>query len=385
MRLLPQATRELVLGDLDESTAPAAMGVLSAWPRGLPQAARLTLLEVGSISGMASEETDLLKLLARGERVQVRTVGGCCASLEELIPRLHTTPSEVLLEVPMESYPNSSITLRLAVGEGPSGGGGRGRGISTGEIIDSGEGRKGGAEAGDGPGQEEQEEARGGDMQLQLPTAEGLLARAMKMMEGRATRGDARQAQGSEGGREGSDPDLRNADEEEEEDEGKERGSFEHWWRYGRRAAHYGDGCRVLLLTGRGVSALLAHSTAEGGAALEGAFAELLRTCSEGSDRQWEYMVLPGDGCVLLYWDGGKAVEAVVRAVRGAAVAALGRELPEGDVRAVALPPCTLNSAWEGLSACARKVRRMGGDVCCILLLLYLACRWAVRCARKKR
>ncbi len=351
------------------------MDILSAWPRGLPDAAHLTLLDVRSISGTAVDEIlDLLELLYRAERVQCHTVRGCCTDLQELIPRLHTTPREVLLEVPVEGNTYSStMTLRLAVGEGPSGGGGSGKGKEKVDSSDSGEGRQGGAAAGTCAGRGEQEEAGGGGTQLQLPAAEGLLARAVEVMEARARRGGARQGQGSEGGGKGPDPDLDDADEEEEEEEEerRERGSFEHWWRYGRRAARYGDVRRVLLLGGPGVSALAAHSTAEGAAALEGALGELLRKRTQGSQdtvgsgRRWEYMVFPGDGSILLHCDGGTAVEAAVQAVRRAAAAALGREVPEGGVRAVALPPCTLNSAWEGLNACARKVRRVGGGVCC--------------------
>ncbi len=379
-----------MLGDIAEDSASSAVRVLSAWPRGLPQTARLTLVEVGSIIGATVDELeDLLTLLGRAERVQCHIVGGFCADLEELIPRLHATPSEVLLEVLMEGNTRtpSTVTLRLAVGEGPSGGGGSVGGQGRGEMSGGGEGHGSGAAAGSGagqgmgdssdsgegdaeadgdPGQGGQEEAAGGGMQL--PTAEELLTWAVEEMEGRARREGVRQRQGLEGGRGGPGPDSSNADEEGEEEEGKERGSFEHWWRYGRWVTCHGD-WRVLLLAGPGVTSLAAHSTAEGEAALEGALGELLRTCRKGGQRvvgsgRWEYMALPGDGSILLYWDGGKAVEAVVRAMTGAAAAALGRAVPAGDVRAVALPPCTLNSAREGLNACARKVRRMGNISC---------------------
>lgn len=371
--------------------AQAAMGVLSAWPRGLPQAARITLVDVRSISNATVDELQgLLQLLDRAERVQCHTVRGCCADLQELILRLRTVPREVLLQVPMGGYDRLSVTLRLAVGGvACTGRGSSGSGQFLGETREGGQGCGGSAAAGSGVGQEmgdgsgdfglgsrecssgsgerdpgrgEQAEAGGGGMQL--PTAEGLLTWAVAEMEGRARREAARQGQGLDGGREGSE--LHSGDaHDEEEDECKEKGSFAHWWRYGRWVPCRGD-WRVLLLAGPGVSDLAAHSTAEGEAALEGALEELLRTCRTGSQGvvwgggRWEYMVLPGGSSILLFWDGGMAVEAAVRAVRGAAAAALGWEVPEGSVRAAALPPCTLSSAREGLNAGALKVGRTG-------------------------
>ncbi len=122
-------------------------------------------------------------------------------------------------------------------------------------------------------------------------------------------------------------------------------------WQGPRRAAAGGDG--VVLLSNPGVSALSAHITARGMAALEYALAGL--SASHGGKRQCRaYLVLPGDEGVLLQWDEGDVAEA---AAVLAGAQELGLEVPAGGVRGVALPHRSLGAAKSGLYAEVRQVR----------------------------
>ncbi len=143
---------------------------------------------------------------------------------------------------------------------------------------------------------------------------------------------------------------------------------MERWWREVRDSEAAGEGegegtkaGNMLLLSGPSVIALAAHSTEAGEAALKAALEGLSRS-RPGARQHRAYQVLPGGGGVLLRWGEGDVAEAAAEAVRSAAVQ-LGLEVPEGGVRALALPHRDLDAACEGLYAGVRQVGRQGGWV----------------------
>ncbi len=330
------------------SSAGHTVRALRAWPHALPPGARVNLvhlkrLHVQCEHGIEGLNDQLLPVLAHAERVECGMVTVGRRTAAQVLPRLqvHTLPREVRLEVRLVGYPLRGEELRLAV------------------VTPAGRGR-GGGEAGLGAGQGT-EAAAAATAAAQLPAVGDVLERAVEEMVARAQLGRSwreQEKEGKQAGRttgrywaQGSD-DTDRSEEDEEDVVGAE-----WWWRKGMASRKWrGFSGVLLLLAGPGVSALAAHSTAEGAAALEGALGGL--SCSHRGDRKERtYMVLPGGRGVLLHWDGEELAEATTdKAVRRAA-AALGREVPEGGVRVVALPHTCLDSASSGLEDCAQQVR----------------------------
>ncbi len=337
-----QATRELVLGGPEEDIG-RAVAALSAWPRGLPQAARLTLLQLPSVRSRHCGLGPMRSLLAKAESVKCDTlvINSLSGDTAEFLLGLRVWPYYVRLTLREGRSNGSSYSLQLPVSEpqgGSSGDGGPGlqhQPSSGGECI---------GEASPGEGNA----AAAAPL---LPTLEDLSVGVVEVMEARARSSEYPTVQALKGGR----TQATNLAWRRLWGEGNKSSSAygiaRWWWNVG---CGKGD---VVLLSGPGVSGLAAHSHPEGAAALRAALAGLSRS-GGGTLKHREYGVLPGGGGVLLRWDGAGAdeVEAAVEAVRRAA-ATLGREAPEGGVRAVALPHGTLCTASKGLDACACKVR----------------------------
>ncbi len=349
-----QATRKLELISLSSYSAEEAAGILSAWPRGLPPSARITLVRLTGVLHMHTHDMRKLSaLLARAERVELAAVRVYAHDVARCLALLHAVPRRVELVVHRQHWRNE-VSLRLAVAPAAPGG-----------CYAAG--------PRDGPA------AAAAAARLKLPTLDELLSQAVGLMEVRARAGDPPQEQqqgmqqagalgrvngpGAQGRRGGG-------------HEGGQHGTggqsktcgdvMERWWQEGnkREATGEGEGAEagnVLLLSGRGVLALAAHSTEAGEAALEGALEGLSRS-RPGDLGHRAYQVLPGGGGVLLQWDEGDVAAAAAEAVRCAAVQ-LGLEVPEGGVRSVALPHRDLASACKGLYAGVRQVGRQGGWV----------------------
>ncbi len=371
-----------MLGDVEGDDLEAALRVLSAWPRGLPECASLTSVKLGGIDVYEPADMDgFVPLLARAKQVEWRRVTLAAEHVAEVLPRLHPAIlREVRLQLPCaRSYSAPDMELRWTEAVLPAGGMGAGGAGSS----SSGAGSSGG---GSGSGAGGDADARGklqGLAASPLPSLEVLVARATEMMVARASLGGAAQVQVQAPGRgqregqaaargPGVDSGVEDSDNEDEDDDEEQDGpdAVERWWQNSRPAwCEPGTGA-VLLLSGLGVSALGSHSTAEGRVVLESALGELPRARSAKRRRkkdrkEREYMVLPGGGGVLLHRERDEEglAAAAAKAVRGAAAAALGREVPEGGVRAVELPHCNLVDASLGLDACACKVGvRVGVD-----------------------
>ncbi len=353
-----QATRKLELILLETHCAGYVVGMLSAWPRGLPPSARITLVRVtGTFRTDPEDMQKLSALLARAERVECAAVRVRARDVAQCLPLLHAVPREVELLVPRQyQYDEVRMHMAVAAAAAPRGGtdavglAGPGGGQSRDEAVDA--------------------SAAAAATGAQLPTLDALLREAVGLMEARArarhpsqeqqqgmqqagalgcVKGPSAQGRrggGHQGGQHGT---------------GGQRGGgrkscgdvMERWWQEGKGRSGGG----VVLVSGPSVFALAAHSTEAGAAALEGALEGLSRSQECTRDcRNKAYQVLPGGGGVLLRWDGGDVAEAAAEAVRCAAVQ-LGLEVPEGGVRAVALPHRNLEAACEGLYAGVAQVR----------------------------
>ncbi len=342
-----QDTRELELSPSDTYGADEAVQALSAWPRGLPPSARITLVRLtGPMHAYPNSMTQLSPLLARAEQVEWHAVTVHHSHVAECLPLPHAVPRVVHLNVPHLTARYGNIGLRLAVAGPGTGSGGAGGG---------------GDEPRDGVAAVVSASAPG-----VLPTPDDVLVRAVEVMEERALADAAPQEQQpallqaprgagvrGHGGRAAAQSIWTAVNDDAD-------APVERWWRAGKKleAADEEGGAEavgMLLLSGPGVLALAAHSTEAGEAALEAALEGLSRS-RPGARQLRAYQVLPGGGGVLLQWDEGDVAEAAVEAVRCAAVQ-LGLEVPEGGVRALALPHRDLDAACEGLYAGVVQVR----------------------------
>ncbi len=339
-----QATRELVLGGPEEDITKA-VAALSAWPRGLPQAARLTLLQLPSVRSRHCGLGPIRSLLAKAESVECDTlfINLLSGDTAEFLLGLRVWPFYVCLTLREGRSNGSSYSLQLPVSEpqdGSSGDSGPGLQHQPSHLC------TGGCSGEASPG-----EGNAAAAVPLLPTLENLSVGAVEVMEARARSSEYPTVQALKGGRT-KDTNLAWRRLWAGGDTSRSAYGIARWW--------WNVGCGkgdVVLLSGPGVSSLATHSDPEGAAALRAALAGLSQS-GGGALTYREYGVLPGGGGVLLRWDGAGAdeVEAAAEAVRRAA-AALGRDAPEGGVRAVTLPHGTLYTASQGLDACACKVR----------------------------
>ncbi len=344
-----QATRELLLGlPADADLLYGTVEALCLWRRALPLAAGVTRVKLLHGVTIKPDDRHLLELLDRAEHVEYDSIVVHASHVAEVLPRLRAVPREVRLQLPASSRRPVPELLTRARARG---------GCVVKAVMAVGVGDQGGSSSGRGEG-------AAGDVKVAaspLPALDRLLERAVGVMEARTSRGSVelgkRDGKGQvQGGRsnggddegEGSDGDGEESDGDEEED----IGGLERWWRAGvtGEQEEAGHGSVVLLLAGPGVSVLAAHRTAEGALALREALGELSRV-RRGPRKRRQYTVLPGGGGVLLRWKGEEdgLAAAAAEAVRGAAAAALAREVPAGDVRAVALPHRCLDGASWGL------------------------------------
>ncbi len=350
-----QDMRVLELSPSDTYGADEAVQALSAWPRGLPPSARITLVRLtGPIRVYPDALTGLSPLLARAKHVEWHAVTVHCGDVAECLPLPRAVLRVVYLNVPHPAALYENVGLRLAVAGPGTGDGGAGGG--------GGEPRDGAAAAAAKPATA----AAAGEPAAApgaLPMLDDVLVRAVEVMQERALADAALQEQRpallqaprgpgvrGHGGRAAAqghggiwaavsdDTDC----------------PVERWWRAGkesegqvRRKEQRAGG--VVLLSGPGVLALAAHSTEAGEAALKAALEGLSRS-HPGARQHRAYQVLPGGGGVLLQWGGGDVAEAAAQAVLAVAQE-LGLEVPAGGVRAVALPHHDLATACVGLYA----------------------------------
>ncbi len=339
----------LELSPLDTYGANKAVNALSAWPRGLPPSARITLVQLtGPIHAYPNSMTQLSPLLARAEQVEWHAVTVHHSHVAECLPLPHAVPRVVHLNVPHPTARNGNIGLRLAVaGPGTGGGGSGGSGSEGRDGVAAAAGETAAAAA------------------AAVPTLDDVLVRAVEVMGERALADAAPQEQQpaqlqaprgarvqGHGGRAAAQSIWAAVN------DGTDC-LVESWWRAGKRSGAQvrKKGRRagsMLLLSGPGVLALAAHSTEADEAALEAALEGLSRS-RPGARKHRAYQVLPGGGGVLLQWGKGDMAEAAAEAVRGAAVQ-LGLEVPEGGVRAVALPHRSLAGASKGLDGGVQQV-----------------------------
>ncbi len=173
-----QATRKLELISLSSFSAEHAAGNLSAWPRGLPPSARITLVRLtGKLRTDPEEMERLSGLLARAERVECAAVSVLAQHVAQCLPLLHAVPREVELLVPGRVW-YKFVGLRLAVVAAAPGGG-------------YAAGPRDGAAAATAAAAAAAAAATGS----QLPTKEELLGEALGLMEARARARDTPQEQ----------------------------------------------------------------------------------------------------------------------------------------------------------------------------------------------
>lgn len=300
-----------------------ALKAFGAWPRGLPPAARFSLvrfthfrrsveLNQGDVGTMgqqhvANDVEAMGQLLARADRVEcdiLRVESWKVHRLLPLLQALGVLPRKVELLIE-RSYAYGHWELTLAVDPTHT------ASISTAAATTS---SSGGAPA-QGTAQQPSGQQDAGP--LTTITLGGLWERAVGLMEARTR----------------SMP-------------GGERGGV-------------AGGAGVVLLRGTGVSGLAAHRTLECWAALEGAMVHLWRSrggAEDGATR--ECVVLPGGSGMLLHWGGEQlSGEEAAEAVQGAAdVEARGRGAQAGGVRAVVLRLGSRKYVGEELEACVREV-----------------------------
>ncbi len=349
---LMQATRELVIG---EPTGKLYCGgtakALCRWRRALPRSARITLVK---LLRDVMVDGPLRELLDRAERVECDSVVIPAFRVAEALPCLRpAVPRKVQLTLPTR---NPWMPPHLLLVPGRAWWEMRDLGVEM-VVGDRGQGSGSSGGAAADPGMAPNP----------VPALDDLLARAVGMIEARANEWSAERGQADGEGEVQDDESDGGSDEEEggsegdadESDGDEEEGmcGFEHWWWEGvcSKVGPSGHGGLVLLLAGPGVLALAAHRMAEGAAALEDALGEL----SQARPGSGKYMVLPGGWGVLLCWDGEEEglAETAAEAVRVAAAAALRREVPAGDVRAVALPHEQLEGASWGVEMAVVQVR----------------------------
>ncbi len=309
-----QPTRELLFGDNAAEVTAEAVRTLSTWPRALPRAARITLVHMQGLH-VATPDTmqHLNPLLSRAERVECGTLSLKSEHVAAVLPALRTVPRQTVLEVPNAALLRSPLYtgLRVSAAEGPAGGAGAGAGEGPADGMDGG--------------------ARGGTKRpvgrvlantRPLPSVQNVFVRAVEMLAERAQEREGQQQQ-----------------QQQQQQDSSRRVTLPRWsdpklndtcgfaggeWltELLRRGSHLpcSDEHRavVFLLHGPGVSALGAHSTAEGRAALEGALGELSRS-RPGNHSIRRYVVFPGGRGMLLRWDG----EGIAAAAATAAAAAV--------------------------------------------------------------
>ncbi len=351
------------------SCASSMVQYLSAKPRIMPPSARVTLVQLQRLRELYKDAfsrdegfEDLFALLARAERVECRSVSVRSGEVREVLQGLRAVPRDVWLLVPLADKYSQKVPLRFDVAAATAGAGRSSGGLGAGG--DQSAPAAAAAGAGAGPGGSSGWAGTGGVQRgataaaAELPTAEELLSQALGLMEARARAGEPPQGQQEQQRAQGPAASARRDGWGYADCVGEEEGeTVTEWWLGGKAAsgsgaAGGGGGAGVVLLSGPGVSALIEHD--RGMAVLDYVFAGL--SLSRGSKRRRRaYQVLPGGGGVLLQWDDGDVGEAAAEAVLAGAQE-LGLEVPEGGVRAVALPHRDLDSACKGLDAGIRQV-----------------------------